>query len=110
MESAAVSVSLSAIAVLVSKYVATVVAKSIKEMEGDAACPRIWRKKKRWDFYDIGGGADWNGNKSEDDRIASADYRQLINSKIVLVIRTIGDILIIDRCGGHCGACDREVV
>ena len=57
-----------------------------------------------------GGGGDWNGNKSDDDRIASADYRQLINSKIVLVIRTIGDILIIDRCGGHCGACDREVV
>ena len=75
---------------------------------------RGFDEKKRDEILTIlRGGADCNGNKSEDDRIASADYRQLINSKIVLVIRTIGDILSIDRCGGHCGHCgagDREVV
>ena len=44
MESAAVFVSLSAIAMLISKYVATVVTKSLQEMDGDPACPRICLK------------------------------------------------------------------
>ena len=37
--------------------------------------------------------------------VASADFHQLINSEIVLVIRTSGDRLIIVRDGGHCGEC-----
>ena len=45
MKSAAVYASLSAIAVLISKYVATVVTKSLQEMDGEPAWPRICLKK-----------------------------------------------------------------
>ena len=41
MELAAVFASLSAIAVFISKYVAKVVTKSLREIKGDSACPRI---------------------------------------------------------------------
>ena len=44
MKLAAVSASFSTIAVLISKYVATVVTKSLQEMDGDPACPRNCRK------------------------------------------------------------------
>ena len=57
-------------------------------------------------FTILGGGIDRNGNESADSYIASADYRQLIDSETVLVSKMIGDRLIIVRCGGHCGACD----
>ena len=41
MESVTVYASLSVITVFVSKYVATVVPQSLKEMDGDTACSRI---------------------------------------------------------------------
>ena len=44
--------------------------------------------------FTISGGVNKNGNESVDGRIASADCRQLIDSKTVLVIRTSGDRLI----------------
>ena len=68
MESAAVSASLSAIAVFISKYVATVVTNSLQEMDGDPACPRIFLNQNsamralRWG----GGVTDRNGNESAD--------------------------------------------
>ena len=52
------------------------------------------------------GEADRNGNESADSYVASADYRQLIDSETLLVSRIIGDRLITVRYGGHCGACD----
>ena len=58
----------------------------------------------------MGGGANRNGNESADDRVTSADCRQLIDSETVLVIRTSGDRFIIVQCGGHRGACGRGVV
>ena len=115
MNSAAISVSLSVIAVLISKYVATVVTKSLIEMDSDAACPRIRRKIKlamRTSRYGGGGGgvANRNGNESADGRVTSANRRQLINSETVLVIRTSGKRLIIVRYSGHCCAYGRGIV
>ena len=60
--------------------------------------------------FTIWEGADRNGNERADDRVASADCHQLMDSKNVLVIRTSGDRLSVVRCGGHCGACGRGVV
>ena len=95
MESDAVTASISAIAVLISKCVATVVTKSLQEMDGDPACPRICLKKFSDENFTVWGSADRNGNEGVDVGFTSADCRQLINSETVLISRTSGDILII---------------
>ena len=62
-----IHIPLATIAVLISKYVATVVTKSLQEMDGDPACSRICLKiNLAMKALRYGGGTDRNGNEGAD--------------------------------------------